>query len=130
MTIEGRIAIDVGFTDLHTASSVQNAQRITFTSTDSYSSGKVAVVSGTLGTAAVSVALQPTTFRDASGSLVSFNNVSRVVGQTSRPCQFDDIFGSSVKAQTLCLFGGGDELTITPGYTAGTATYTVFLYGS
>lgn len=130
MSIEGRIAIDIGFTDTHTASSVQNAQRIAFTSTDSYSSGKVAVLSGTLGTAAVAIALQPTTFRDASGSLVSFNNVSRVAGQTSRPCKFDDIFGSSVRNQTLCLFGGGDELTITPGYTSGTATYTVILYGT
>lgn len=130
MTIEGRIAIDVGFTDLHTASSVQNAQRITFTSTDSYSSGKVAVLSGTLGTAAVAIALQPTTFRDASGSLVSFSNVSRVVGQTSQPCNFGDVSGSSVLRQTLCLFDGGDELTITPYYTSGTASYTLVLYGT
>ena len=130
MSIEGRIAIDIGFTDTYTASSVQNAQRISLTATDTYTAGKVAVVSGTLGTAAVAIALQPTTFRDASGSLVSFSNVSRVAGQTSRPCNFNDVLGSSIQGQTLCLFGGGDELAITPAYTSGTATYTVVFYGT
>jgi len=108
---------------------VQSAQRISFTATDTYTSGKVAVVSGTLGTAAVTIALQPTTFRDASGSLVSFAAVERVIGQTSRACNFDDT-GSSVVGQTLVLFGGGSDLTITPSYTSGTATYTVVLYGT
>jgi len=134
MSIEGRIAIDIGFTDLHTASSVQNAQRITFTSTDTYSSGKVAVFSGVLGTAAETIAVSPTshTYRDASGQIVSFSLFERVAFQTSRPCELNDNVNGMVPSKgNMTIFdSGSNELELIPGYTSGTASYTVFIWGT
>jgi hypothetical protein len=131
MSIEGRIAIDVGFTDTYTASVVQSVQRISLTSTDAYATGKVAVISGVCGTAAASVSINPTSYRDASGSLVSFSNVSRIAFQSSRACNYSDSANDLV-AQTFCVFSssGSPDISIRAVGTSGTASFTLVLYGT
>ena len=79
MSIEGRIAIDVNFADSSDATGVQSLKKISLVDTSSYSSGKVAIVTGTCGTAAVSIALAPTSYRDSSGSGVWFYFVCGIV---------------------------------------------------
>jgi hypothetical protein len=71
MSIEGRIAVDVSFADSATSSGVQSLKKITLTDTTSYTTGKVAIVTGTCGTAAVSVNVAPSVYEDASGNAVS-----------------------------------------------------------
>ena len=131
MSIEGRIAVDIGFTDLHTTEGVQSVQRIALAETESYATGKVAVLSGTLGTAIVSISVQPTNYRDASGALVSFSSVSRVIFQSSQGVNISD-GGNSVVAQNLCIFNmsGVGPFDLQPAYTSGTASYTLVLYGT
>jgi hypothetical protein len=130
MSIEGRIAIDVGFTDTYTASSMTSVQRITFTNTDTYASGKVAVITGTCGTSAVSISIAPTSYRDAGGSLVSFADVARVAFQASRECTYEDGF-NTLRSQVAAVFSPVDEPSISISVTgsAGTASYTLVLYG-
>lgn len=135
MTIEGRIAVDVGFSDSTSASSVQSLKRIALTSTDSYTSGKVAVISGTAGTAAVSVAVAPTTYRDSAGSFVSFSSITRVVFKSTSAASLIDNAtqntissdGNSVAVSSLAG-NQGDALQVQSG--SGTVSYTVVLYGS
>lgn len=131
MTIEGRIAVDIGFTDTHTAGSVQNAQRISFVSTDSYTAGKVAVYSGTAGTAAIFLDTAPTTFRDASGAIVSFSAAERVVVHATQPCEVGD-GGNSLVGQTFCMFGiaGQPQIELHKQGTSGTMAYTAIFYGT
>ena len=131
MSIEGRIAIDIGFTDLHTASAVQSVQRIALTATDSYTTGKIAVLSGTLGTAVVTLSVQPTNYRDASGALVSFSSVSRAIFQASEGVNIGD-GGNSLTGQKLCVFStsGTPSIDLQPAYTSGTASYALVLYGT
>jgi hypothetical protein len=131
MSIEGRIAIDVGFTDTHTKSAVQSVQRISLTSTDAYTAGQVAVISGVCGTAVESVSFNPTSYRDASGSLVSFSNVSRIAFQSSRACNYSDSANDLV-AQTFCVFSpsGSLDISIRADGTSGTASFTLVLYGT
>ena len=132
MTIEGRIAIDIGFTDTYTASSVTNVQRISLTQTDAYTAGKVAVISGTCGTAGVAVTLDPTSYRDASGSLVSFSAVSRVAFQSSLPCTYEDD-DNSIVGITFGVWdenGLADSVIISRSAASGTASYTIVIYGT
>ena len=131
MSIEGRIAIDIGFTDTHTTEGVQNVQRIALSVTDSYTSGKAVVLTGTVGTAVVLLDTAPTTFRDASGSLVSFADTRRVIVETSRPCEIGD-GGNSLVGQTLCMFqvSGTPQIEIHQQATSGTSAYTAVFYGT
>ena len=135
MTIEGRIAVDVGFSDSTSASSVQSLKRIALTSTDSYTSGKVAVISGTAGTAAVSVAVAPTTYRDSADSLVSFSSITRVVFKSTSAASLIDnatgnTFSSDGNSVAVSSLAGnqGDALQVQSG--SGTVSYIVVLYGS
>lgn len=135
MSIEGRIAVDASFSDLTTGTNLQSLMRLALTSTDSYTSGKVALVTGTCGTATVSISLAPTTFRDSSGSLVSFTTVTRLA------------FAASASAYALespacrVLSSGGrvgvsDTLNTTPGSitvylaTTATASYSLLVVGT
>jgi hypothetical protein len=131
MSIEGRIAIDVGFTDTYTASAVQSVQRISLASTDAYTTGKVAVISGTCGTSAVSISVSPTSYRDAGGALVSFSNVTKVAFQSSRECTYEDGF-NTLRSQVASVFSpvGEPSIAVNVTGTSGTASFTLVLYGT
>lgn len=135
MSIEGRIAVDVGFSDSTTASGVQSLKRIALTSTDSYSSGKVAVVSGTAGAQLQTIAVAPSTFRDSAGGLVSFSSISRVAFKSSGQATLSDSStGASVPCDANAVsvfspFGNqGDNLQIEAP--SGTVSYTIVIYGA
>ena len=140
MSIEGRIAIDASFADSFTSDGVQSLKKIALVDSTSYTSGKVAIVTGTCGTTAVTVDVAPSSYDDASGSVVSFSNVSRVVlSATPHARAFQE--GASLDAPRLFSSGGQPAVCNTnPGdsndaaflisTTAGTASYTLVLYGS
>lgn len=135
MSIEGRIAIDVSFSDSTSASGVQSLKRIALTSTDSYSTGKVAVLTGTVGTAAVTLAVAPSVYRDASGAFVSFSTITRVAYKSSGATTLSDLSTDAVMksdadavAVTAMAGNQGDGLSIAAG--SGTSTYTVVIYGT
>lgn len=142
MSIEGRIAIDVSFTDTATASSVQNVQRIALTSTDAYTTGKVAVISGTMTTAGTFISVSPIPgYVDVSGSAVSFTTVDRVAYKADQDSRVSDVSNTarvrSVGGQIAIggiSAGTGDSLTISRTsaltWSAGTASYTLVLYGT
>jgi hypothetical protein len=143
VSIEGRIAVDVNFTDSATgaASSVKKIQLVDATP---YTSGKVVVLSGTCGTTAVTLwggPLSPMDYLDASGSAVTVSDVLRVsfaatpaavirgesswadagiassggnLAVASRPPQSAPSFGGSINIRTL----------------SGTAAYTAVFYGT
>lgn len=136
MSIEGRIAVDVGFSESTSASGVQSLKRIALTSTDSYSSGKVAVISGTASIQVTTIPVNPSTFRDASGSLVAFtSSVSRVAFKSSGPASVSDASSGSIvlcdgnSVSVFSLTGnGGDDLQIQSA--SGTISYTIVIYGT
>jgi hypothetical protein len=139
--IKGRFGIDVLFTDSTVAGGAKSLKTITLQHAAEYDTGKIAVVSGTCGTAVVSVPVAPTTYRNAAGNLVSFASVSRVA------------FSASGAAMVACDGSGGcgdndwtiysragqvavSEAVETASFsinvmgTAGTAAYTLVMYGS
>ena len=135
MSIEGRIAVDVSFADLATSSGVQSLKRITLTSTDSYTTGKVALVSGTCGTAAVAVAVAPSTYSDSSGSAVSFATVTRFAFAASAAAVCSESAGAGVAISSGSRVSVSDSRSGgTAGFNvsaySGTASYTLVIYGT
>lgn len=73
MSIDGRINVDCLF---HDRAGDARIKVLSLRSGDHYSSGEVVIVTGTAGTAGVSIAFN--NYRDASGSLVSLNSPLRL----------------------------------------------------
>jgi hypothetical protein len=142
MSIEGRIAVDVSFADSSDATGVQSLKKITLTEGTPYTTGKAAIFVGTVGTGVVTVDTSPSTFRDASGAVVDFDTngglIRRIAFQAvGTRCKLDfqggDLAYSSGAVSvidTLGVVSGGDALTIARDTTAGTASYTLVLYGT
>lgn len=135
MTIEGRIAIDASFSDSTSSSGVQSLKRISLTSTDSYSTGKVAVLTGTVGTAAVTLAMYPTTYKDSSGDAVSFTSIIRMAYKSSGPSFVsDNVSGAVVPSDQNAVAvwsprgNLGDDVQVQAA--TGTSTYTLVIYGT
>lgn len=135
MSIEGRIAVDVSFADTATSSGVQSLKKITLVDTTAYATGKVAIVTGTCGTAAVTISTTPTVYRDSSGALVSFAALERVAFSATPSATVDvqqrgaggDNYITSRSGQVAVV----DTPAVTFVYTtAGTASYTLVLYGT
>lgn len=139
-TLKGRIAVDVQFADATTAAEVQSLKTLSLQDATEYSSGKVAVVSGTCGTSAVNISFSPTTYRDADGAIVSFSTVTRIAfaarGNAVSRCA-DWNVDSAIYSQSgrvavtdVVVDPGGTTFSVNVAATAGTASYTLVMYGS
>jgi hypothetical protein len=135
MSIEGRMAVDVSFSDTASSTGTQSLKRLAVNSTDAYKTGKVAILTGTCGTAAVAVAVAPSGYTDSSGSAVSFASVTRFAFAASAAAVCSEAAGAAVAVT------GGDRVAIsdsrsggTSGFNvsayAGTASYTLVVYGA
>jgi len=82
MSATGVVAVDVSFSDSTSVDEASSVKTVTLRNAYEYTAttGRVAVLSGTAGTAVTSLGLQQNTqYRDASGSTVTLNAVSRIV---------------------------------------------------
>ena len=122
MSIEGRIAVDASFSDTATGTSVQSLKRLALTSTDAYSTGKIAILAGTCGTAAVAVAVAPSTYKDADGSAVSFATVTRFAFAASAAAVCSEVAGAGVAVS------GGSRVSVSDSRGGGTAGFNVSAY--
>ncbi len=135
MSIEGRIAIDVNFADSSDSPGVQSLKKVSLVDTTSYSSGKVAIITGTCGTAAVTIALAPTTYKDAAGDFVSFTGVSRIAF-AANPASYCNADGEDQQLQSngnrasVTDVSTPSSISVGRVGTAGTASYTLVLYGT
>jgi hypothetical protein len=68
MSIDGRINVDVLF---HDKDGTASLKVVSLQDSEAYTTGEVAVMSGTCSTTGVTLSFGPTTYRDASGQLVS-----------------------------------------------------------
>lgn len=144
MPINGTINVSVSFLDSASETASESEKKISLSSAEVIDTGKVAVVTGTMGTSNVTIQCQPTSYRDASGSLVSFGTIrkvafyssmrARVVDGTPTPAfgtRIVESDGDVVVSRYLSSggFGAGPSVEIDPVYSSGTATYTVIIYG-
>ena len=135
MSIEGRIAVDVSFADTATGSGVQSLKKITLVDTTAYATGKVVLLAGTCGTAAVTISTSPTVYRDSSGSLVSFAALERVAFSATPSATVDVQQRNNGGDNSITSRNGQISVVDAPAVsfvytTAGTASYTLVLYGT
>lgn len=122
MSLEGRIAVDVAFSDSATSTGTQSLKRLVVSSNDSYSSGKVALVTGTCGTAAVAIAVAPSTYKDSAGAAVSFATVTRFAFSASAAAVCSEAAGAGV------AISGGNRVSLSDSRSAGTSGFNVSAY--
>lgn len=133
MSIEGRISIDALF---HDKDGTASLKVVSLQDSRAYSSGKVAIVSGTCATSAVTIQVAPTAFRDASGAFVSFVEIQRFVIKSgpialilNQPNVTVDANAISVVSNAVGDFDDPGQLP-TVRTNAGTTTYTIVMYGT
>lgn len=134
MALRGKLGVDVTFLDSTSATGVKATKAITLQAASEYTAGKAIIVSGTCGTAAVSVPVSPSAYRDAAGGIVSLSAVSWYAFQASALTRCDEAGGDGVAASgagvvAVSVANGG-----TSGFSiysdSGTASYTLVAYGS
>jgi hypothetical protein len=143
MSVSGRIAIDVEFTDRTSTAAGSSLNTIALRDATEYTSGKVAIVTGTCGTAVTTIfeAGIATPYKNARGEPVTFalgGNVTRLAFSSRERVEFY-ISGSDFRVASeynrisaTCLLGGGADVITAQAMmgTAGTASYTLVLYGT
>jgi hypothetical protein len=133
--VSGSISVNVEFRDTTTSSGVQSLKTIALRDGTEYTSGKVAIVTGTAGTAEVAINVAPQSpYKNASGEIVSFTSVLRYAFSAtgSRAACVDNngasVFSSGGRVSVSDTGVADDPFAIST--TAGTCSYTLVLYGT
>ena len=137
-TVNGTFSVNVEFRDTTTSSGVQSLKTLALRETTEYTTGKVAILTGTAGTAAVTFTTYgQTSYRNSSGSLVSFAEVSRIAFSWSGTS--DRVLTEANDSQFLLRSKNGNasvsnvaQFQIRPEILPGdsTGTFTIILYGT
>jgi len=127
MSIEGQVSVSAIFHDKFGDDSLKVAA---LSSAEAYSTGKVAIIEGTCGTSAVTIATAPSTYVDAAGEAVTFSSVTRIVvqGTPGVAVEYGSIRINSISDAAAASSASGLE-TLTVASTAGTSSYTLIVVG-
>lgn len=134
MAIDGRINVDVLF---HDTDGTTSLKVVSLEDSTAYTTGKVAVITGTAGTTDVTFSsLGQTTYRNAAGTLVSFSSVRRVAFRWSGASQAtlsddsDNVFLLRSQAGNIAM-SDATAFIVAPRVSngTGTGTYTIVLWG-
>jgi hypothetical protein len=139
MSVRGTIAVDVAFTDSTATAGGTSLNTITLRDATEYTTGKVAIVSGTVGTAVIQI--DPYAFedlyRDASGNAATFpNGLSRIAFHASRKARMVEgadeciVISDNTIAVSEMADSASSGIAIRVVGTAGTASYTLVMYGT
>lgn len=133
MSVRGKFSIDVQVHDSETAGGVRSVKTITLQHATEYDFGKVALVTGTCDTAAVTVPVSPTTYRDAAGSIVSFSSVSRAAFSADAAgrvkCDGSGDWTLYSRAGQVAVSEAFETASFSISTTAGTSAWTLVMYG-
>jgi hypothetical protein len=136
MPLSGRIAVDVEFTDSTTSGVTQNLKRVALKYANEYTTGQVAIVSGTCGTSNTSISLSSPGFKNSQGSPVSFSSILRFAFSATPVAQLSNSIGGVVAYSRDGNLAIGNPAVTSQGYiiktvgTVATASYTLVLYGT
>lgn len=133
MSLLGKFAIDVQFSDSTTSTGVKSVKTVTLQHATEYDFGKVAIVTGTCGTATVSVPVSPTTYKDSSGAAVSFSSVSRAAFAADAAgrvkCDGTGDWTLYSRVGQVAVSEAFETASFSISTTAGTSAWTLVMYG-
>ena len=136
MSIDGRISVDCLFHDKDGAASLKV---VSLQGSTEYTTGKIAIVTGTCGTTQVTIDPGPTTYRNAAGNVVSFSQVKRIAFSATAPSPgtlLQDSSGTVLRSISgsvaVCdsIDSGDDVLSAYVVGDSGTTSYTIVIYGT
>lgn len=130
MSVEGRISVDVVFHDTDGTNAINV---LTLQSSQEYTTGSVAIVSGTCGTSAVGISLGLTTYRDAAGNLVSLNPQRAAFQASGNGAYLTQDNGPVVvfsQSGRVSVTDIDEQEFVRVSSIGGTVSYTIILYGT
>lgn len=134
MALNGTINVSMSFVDTASSTGVESEKKASLASADVYTSGKVAVVTGTVGTAVQNIDLSDLDYRDAAGNLVTMSYVDRAgfISENEAFVNFVDIdikLHATDNHMAISSVHNTDD-TVNVYTTNGTSSYTLLLFGS
>ena len=135
-TATGSITVGVEFRDSTSVSGVQSVNVVSMRDAAELTGGFVAVVSGTVGAAFISLPLRPTTYRNAAGNLVSLNNVTALALRGTAGLNASELGAARITVRTtgtraaVGYASGSGATNIFLAANTGTAAYTCVMYGT
>jgi len=136
MSIEGTITVSALF---HDKDGTTAMKVVSLRSSNEYTTGKVAIITGTAGTAQTTIATDGV-YRDAEGSLVTITEPLRVLfawnrsgGRTLELVDFDDFAFARIASrdsQVAATVGTSIQEFRLRASNNNTGTYTIVLYGA
>jgi hypothetical protein len=149
MSVEGSISVAVDFNDTASDEGLEVLKKIRLSSNDAYTAGKVAIVSGTCSTTAAVINVLNPGYIGADGEEMSFSSVHRIgliANERANATGSNGLHSLKISSQNnrvaiseipegVAAGGGGPtyELSIArslPLFEDGTASFTVFIYGT
>jgi hypothetical protein len=130
MSLEGRINIDCLF---HDKDGTASLKVVSLQDSDAYTSGQAAYWSGTCGTTSVTLSFGPSTYRNASGSLVTVSPsgsgkiVFQASGNGGRLSQANGLL-YLLSQGCACVSNIDEQESVSVAALAGTARYTVIVW--
>ena len=133
MSIEGRINIDALF---HDKDGTASLKVVSLESSNAYTSGKVAIITGTAGTAQTSIAVSGV-YRDASGQLVeivpqrlafSWDGVNSRLLEGKDDTNTVNLLVRSRRGETSVVTSIGSTSYVLRSSGGNTGTYTILMY--
>lgn len=134
MALSGTINVSMSFVDSSTATGVEAEKKVALSYAELHSTGKVAIVTGTVGTAVQTIDLSALPYRDASGELVTISEVDHCGFRSDNEAYVHfvdvDVRLHSVDnyLSTSCIHNTDDTIQVFT--TAATATYSLLMVGT
>lgn len=134
MAVSGTINVNMSFLDSAAATGVDAEKKVSLSHAEVHSGGKVAIVTGTVGTAVQTIDLSSLPYRDAAGNLVSITEVDHAGFRSDNEAyvHFVDVdvrlHSTDNYLATSCIHNTDDTIQVFT--TAATATYSLLMVGT
>lgn len=132
--VRGTISVDVAFTDSTTVGGALSLKTITLRDATEYTTGKVAVVTGTCGTGGVSITPTSPGYLNAAGESVALSSIVRVAFQSPEGAFVSQGLSTFLRSRGDVCVDNLVGVNTTTDYSVraftGTASYTLVLYGT
>lgn len=134
MATSGTINVNFSFIDSTSTTGVVSDKKAALSSGNTYTTGKVAIVTGTVGTAVQTIDLTDLPYRDASGNLVTISEVDHAGFQSNNEAyvHFVDIdvrlHSTDNFLAVSCIHNTDDTIQVFT--TAGTSSYSLIMHGA
>ena len=133
MAVSGTINVSMSFIDSTTTTGVESQKKVALTHAETVTGDKVAIVSGTVGTAVQTIDLSSLGYRDSAGDLVTISEIDHAGFRSDNEAyvHFVDV---DVRLHSVdnflsvsCIHNTDDTVQVFT--TSATATYSLIMHG-